>query len=260
MKKKWAIVFFGLWLYQLLPAQISIGDSAKSFILPDFSGHPVSLDQYAGEIILLNFFASWCPPCQVEAPQLEDSIWQVYQNDGVTVLGVDFQETSSIVSQFMQQNQLTYPVVLDTDGSVFSTYGFTILPSNVLIGRDGNIVWIEEGFNIPRFVHLVDSLVNTSSSKPPPHGNFIAGSFELQSIYPNPFNNTTNVLIEIFEAGSITLKINDITGREFFTRTLTLGVGEYQLPLSFPSRASGLYFLSIQGRNQTKVSKIVYQK
>lgn len=260
MKKILAIIFAVLWLYQSLAAQISVGDSAMNFTLPDFSGQPINLQQYSGDIILLNFFATWCPPCQVEAPQLEDSIWQVYQNDGVTVLGVDFRESATTVSQFMQQNQLSYPVVLDISGSVFSAHGFTILPSNVLIGRNGKVVWVEEGFDIPRFIRLVDSLVNASSVDPPPNGNLIAGTFKLHSIYPNPFNNTTNVLIEIFEAGAVTVKIYDITGREFFTQTLYLNNGEHLLPLSLPSRASGLYFLSIQGGNQTKMSKLVYQK
>jgi len=249
-----------MWLYQLLPAQITVGDSAINFTLPDFSGRPINLQQYAGDIILLNFFATWCPPCQVEAPQLEDSIWQVYQNEGVTVLGVDFQESATTVSQFMQQNNLTYPVILDTSGSVFSAHGFTILPSNVLIGRNGKVVWVEEGFDIPRFVRLVDSLVNTSSVDPPSDENLIAGTFELQSIYPNPFNNTTNIFVEVFQAGELKFKVYDITGREFFTQTLLLGSGDHLLPLSLPSRASGLYFLSIQGGNQTRVSKLVYQK
>ncbi|HID38152.1 MAG TPA: TlpA family protein disulfide reductase [Calditrichaeota bacterium] len=73
-------------------AQIGVGDSIIPFNLPDTAGHSISSDDFAGQILLLNFFATWCGPCKIEAPQLEDSIWQVYMDRGVTVLGLDFQE------------------------------------------------------------------------------------------------------------------------------------------------------------------------
>ena len=67
-----------------------------------------------GDIILLNFFATWCVPCQIEAPQLEDSIWQVYKHNGVTALGIDVLESLSPLTGFIKQDNLSYPVVRDT--------------------------------------------------------------------------------------------------------------------------------------------------
>jgi peroxiredoxin len=231
VKNRWFTLLVTLCLNQALPAQISVGDSVPNFTLPDLNGQMRQLQEYVGDIILINFFASWCPPCQVEAPQLEDSIWQVYQNDQVTVLGVDLQEPAFIVSQFMQQYNLTYPVVLDTDGSVFSAYGFTILPSNVLVGRDGKIVWIEEGF-VPRTLEL--------------------------GIYPNPTNSTVKVEFPVEGIREYTISLYDVSGRLVSRQEYQNFIeGEKKIHLiNLHQESSGIYFLTVETDHWRTTRKI----
>jgi peroxiredoxin len=88
MPRKIIIQLFFLILCRICYAQVSVGDPAINFNLPDTNNVYHTLQEFSGDILLINFFASWCIPCQEEAPLLEDSIWQVYGNQGVTVLGI----------------------------------------------------------------------------------------------------------------------------------------------------------------------------
>jgi peroxiredoxin len=260
MKKYIFLIFLAYNFNAQLYSQVSIGDPAINFTLPNLSNQPVSLQQFAGDIILLNFFATWCPPCQIEAPQLEDSIWQAYMNQGVTVLGVDLQESAGAVFQFRQQYNLTYPMVLDVNGAVFSAYGFTIIPSNVLIGRDGRIVWIEEGFDIPRFVNLIDSLVQLTDINLSPQSTAKPETFKLLGTYPNPFNNATNIRLNILKSGNLQIDLFDITGRSLFSDSYRVSPGEIRVPLKFSDFASGTYIYMLTMGNRQVSGRLIYQK
>jgi peroxiredoxin len=260
MKKYIFLIFLVYNLNTPLYSQISIGDPVINFTLPNLSNQPVSLQQFAGDIILINFFATWCPPCQIEAPQLEDSIWQVYMNQGVTVLGVDLQESAGAVFQFRQQYNLTYPMVLDINGSVFSAYGFTIIPSNVLVGRDGRIVWIEEGFDIPRFVNLIDSLVQLTDINLYPQSVVKPESFELLGAYPNPFNSKTNIRVNVLKSGMLKMDLFDITGRSLFSNRYRVSRGVTQVPVQFSDFASGIYLYTLSMEKQQITGRLIYQR
>ena len=193
-------------------AQVAVGDTAINFVLPDTTGNPVNLQDFSGDVVLLNFFGSWCIPCQIEAPQLEDSIWNVFKNRGFTLIGVDFQETLPPLLNFIHLYDLTFPIVRDTVGAVFIDYGLIVFPSNVLINQNGVVVWIEPGFDIPLMKRLIDSLLNVSSV-PPNKSNKLPSQIELISTYPNPFNNQTNIKVALNKSAMTNLKIYDISGQ-----------------------------------------------
>ena len=259
MKKYLLQIYLVITITSVSLSQVSIGDPVINFTLPNLSNQPVSLQQFAGDIILINFFATWCPPCQIEAPQLEDSIWQIYMHQGVTVLGVDLQESAGAVLQFRQQYNLTYPMVLDVSGSVFSSYGFSIIPSNVLVGRDGRIVWIEEGFNIPRFVNLIDSLVQLTDIGLIPRSSANPKTFELIGVYPNPTNSDIRIEFRPNSIGEYELMISDIAGRRILNQTISAGVaGETKKHrISLNDYSSGIYFISLQSADQSQTKKLI---
>ena len=101
----------------------------------------LSLLDFKGKAIVLNFWASWCAPCQEELPLLEGA-WKRMQAQGkdVVFVGIDYQESNSTATGFLQQNGVTYPAVLDASGSVASRYGITSLPDTFFINRDGTVV------------------------------------------------------------------------------------------------------------------------
>ncbi|HET8910981.1 MAG TPA: TlpA disulfide reductase family protein [Ktedonobacteraceae bacterium] len=101
----------------------------------------LSLSSFKGRPVVLNFFASWCDPCKGEAPLLEQSWTQMQQqHKDVVFLGVDFHEPNSDATGFLRSFKITYPAVLDADGSVASKYGIVALPGTIFINRDGVVV------------------------------------------------------------------------------------------------------------------------
>ena len=135
-------------LIQLLsPATHSVTDPLVGHPAPNFTlvllhndsdKNILSLSNLKGKPIVLNFWASWCQPCKEELPLLENAWKQMQaQNKNIVFLGIDFQESNSDASSFLQQHGITYLAGLDTDGSIANKYGVSSLPQTVFIDRNG---------------------------------------------------------------------------------------------------------------------------
>jgi cytochrome c biogenesis protein CcmG/thiol:disulfide interchange protein DsbE len=113
--------------------------------LPGLSGgHSTSLASFDGKVVILNFWASWCEPCQEEAPLLERAQTQL-QRHNATVLGVTYLDASPDSEHFVRQYHLTYPNLRDTTGDFAHSYGTDQLPESFVIDRQGHIVAISRG-------------------------------------------------------------------------------------------------------------------
>ena len=116
-----------------------VGRPAASFTLTTFEGQPVSLDGLRGKVVVLNFWASWCrPACYEEAPVLERG-WRAWKDRGVTVVGVDIQDTLEAGQKFIRDFSLTFPNARDTSGKVSIDYGVYGVPETFFIDRRGRI-------------------------------------------------------------------------------------------------------------------------
>jgi peroxiredoxin len=113
---------------------------APDFTLPDVSGKKVHFKDLRGKVIFLNFFATWCEPCRLEMPAME-RLSQKYRNKGFVVLAVGMGESAKSVRAFMLELKLSFPAVVDRDGSVAFMYGVRPIPATYLIARDGQILW-----------------------------------------------------------------------------------------------------------------------
>lgn len=134
----------------LTPAKVAVSDPLAGHPAPGFSlatleqnssKSLLSLADFKGKPVVINFWASWCAPCKEELPLLEQQ-WQQAQTRGqdVVFLGIDFQEPMSDAANFLQLYHITYPIGLDTDGSVASKYGINALPQTIFINRQGMVV------------------------------------------------------------------------------------------------------------------------
>jgi cytochrome c biogenesis protein CcmG, thiol:disulfide interchange protein DsbE len=103
-----------------------------------------SLASFRGRVLVLNFWASWCEPCQVEAPLLEHAQGQLERHGG-TVLGVTYLDTSPDSQSFVRRYHLTYPNLRDSEGAFSHSYGTNQLPETFVIDRQGHIVAISRG-------------------------------------------------------------------------------------------------------------------
>jgi len=113
---------------------------APGFSLKDLNGRRVRLADFRGKIIFLNFFATWCVPCRLEMPAME-RLHREFKDKGLVVLAVDIQEGAKTVRPFVQELKLSFPALLDGDGSVAISYSVRPVPATYLISRDGRIVW-----------------------------------------------------------------------------------------------------------------------
>jgi peroxiredoxin len=127
---------------------IDQGDRAVDFTLKTLNGREVSLDDYLGSPVLINFWAAWCPPCRAEIPDLA-AAYRVHQADGLVILGVSVQDKPEIVEPFIEYMGMTYPVLLDTDAQVMNTYRLLGLPTTIVVNREGRILARHSGIITP---------------------------------------------------------------------------------------------------------------
>ena len=122
---------------ELAPAP-EIGYPAPDFTLLDLEGNQITLSEFRGKTVFINFWATWCPPCRAEMPEIE-AVYQEYKDKDVEVIGVDIVETKDEVRQFVQQYGYSWTFVLDTTGEVATTYNIAAIPTSFFIDKEGII-------------------------------------------------------------------------------------------------------------------------
>jgi|ADGO01.1.fsa_nt_gi peroxiredoxin len=118
---------------------------APSFTLPSRSGDMVSLDQLKGQVVMLNFWASWCGPCRQEMPLL-DQMYKRYSSLGFTLLGVNVEANTKDAERWLADTPVSFPILFDRDSKVSQLYNVSAMPSTVFIDRKGNIRYLHRGY------------------------------------------------------------------------------------------------------------------
>ncbi|MBW7652049.1 redoxin domain-containing protein [Anoxybacillus sp. ST4] len=148
--KKWIaiivlFVFFAYMLWehmierQTVTTGIQIGMKAPDFSLETIDGKTVQLSQFHGKIVIVNFWATWCPPCRAEMPDMQ-TFYEKYHNQvEIVAVNVMVRDSREKVSQFIKDYRLTFPVVLDVDGHVMKQYEIQPIPTSFIIDRQGMI-------------------------------------------------------------------------------------------------------------------------
>jgi cytochrome c biogenesis protein CcmG/thiol:disulfide interchange protein DsbE len=121
-----------------------LGEPAPPFTLALLDGSQVALRDLRGQVVVLNFWASWCDPCRREAPELQQ-VWEQYQDRGVAFLGVTFQDARGASQAFIERFGLTYPNGVDERGRISQAYGVVAVPETFVIDRDGKIAFVHIG-------------------------------------------------------------------------------------------------------------------
>ncbi len=119
---------------------------APDFALKSDSGENLRLSELRGDVVLINFWASWCGPCRQEMPLLS-GLHEQYRDLGFTVLGVNVEENSEAARKLLRDMPVSFPVLFDTDSAVSKQYDVMAMPSTVLVDRDGNMRYLHRGFN-----------------------------------------------------------------------------------------------------------------
>jgi peroxiredoxin len=112
---------------------------AVDFELEDLDGRMISLSSMHGKVIFLNFWATWCPPCRAEMPSME-KLYNRFASRDFEIIAIDLQEKNKQVSKFVDDNDLTFKILLDKTGSTGAAYGARSIPTTYIIDRDGSVL------------------------------------------------------------------------------------------------------------------------
>ena len=140
---------------------IKDGMVAPDFEVEMFDGSKVKLADLKGKVVLLNFWATWCPPCRAELTRVEKDIIEKFKGEPFVFLPVSRGEKKETVAAFREKMGYTFPMGLDTDQSVYKKYAVTYIPRNFLIDKKGKVVKASVGYDEAEFAELVKLIEET---------------------------------------------------------------------------------------------------
>jgi peroxiredoxin len=132
-----------------------VGQPAPDFTVATLDGGPFTLGAHLGQVVLVNWFATWCPPCREEMPHLQREVWEVFGPRGLVMISVARQEEADVVAPFVKKHGTTWPFGLDPDRVAYAQYAEAYIPRNTVIGRDGRIIFQSEGFAAEDFQAMI---------------------------------------------------------------------------------------------------------
>jgi peroxiredoxin len=133
-----------------------VGQHAPDFTVPTLGGGPFTLSEQRGQVVLINWFATWCPPCQEEMPHLQSEVWERFRGEDFVMISVAREETAEVVAPFIKKYQVTWPFGLDTDRAAYARYAEAFIPRNTVVDRDGAIIFQSSGFERPDFDRMIE--------------------------------------------------------------------------------------------------------
>jgi len=117
---------------------------APTFNLQDTNGQRYRLADFAGKILVVNFWATWCPPCRKEMPSMQ-RMWRALQADGVELVAIDFGDEKDVVAEFAAEATIEFPLLLDKKGAVLQDFKAIGLPTTYVIDRNGKLAYVATG-------------------------------------------------------------------------------------------------------------------
>lgn len=126
-------------------AALAPSGAAPDFALKSLDGPNLRLKEQRGQVVMVNFWATWCGPCRVEMPHLA-RLYDKYRGSGFQLLGVNVDEDPNAAASLAQKLGLKFPILLDTEKRVSRMYDLTTMPSTVLIDRDGKVRYVHRGY------------------------------------------------------------------------------------------------------------------
>jgi peroxiredoxin len=132
------------------PTALAAGTAGSATPAPDFelplrSGSAVRLADLRGQVVMLNFWASWCAPCRQEFPIL-DEMYRKYQPMGFTLLGINVESETKDAERFLSAMPVSFPIAFDLENAVSGKYSVSAMPTTLLVDRKGNVRWLHRAY------------------------------------------------------------------------------------------------------------------
>ena len=137
------------------------GMEAPNFTVEMFDGETIRLSDLRGKVVLVNFWATWCPPCREELARVQTDIIDRFAGQEFVFLPISRGEEYQTVAAFRKRMGYTFPMGLDPDPKIFRRYAQKAIPRNFLIDRDGKVVLASIGYDKKEFAHLIETIEKT---------------------------------------------------------------------------------------------------
>ncbi len=134
---------------------LKVGNNLPAFTTQSLSGKTFSSDGLKGKVVLINFWATWCPPCKAELPLLQKNIYDKIKDKNFAVLCISRGEKDDVVKKFIEQNKYTFPVYLDSETKTYNLFASKYIPRNFVIGKDGKVKLATVGFSKEEFEKMI---------------------------------------------------------------------------------------------------------
>lgn len=135
---------------------IKVGDHMPDFTIVSDDGSKLASSSFKGKVILVNLFATWCPPCQKELAAVKETLWPKYKdNKNFALLVIGREHTDADLKAYNEKKGFTFPLYPDKDRSIFSAFAKNLIPRTYLIGKDGKVVYTSIGYTDEEFAQLM---------------------------------------------------------------------------------------------------------
>ena len=137
---------------------VKVGDDVPEFVVEMFDGQKINIKDLKGKIVLINFWATWCPPCQEELKRVQKEIIDRFKGKDFVFLAISREESKEQVKKFRERNGYTFPMGLDPERKIYSKFATATIPRNFIIYNKGKIVEIEVGYTKEAFAKMIEKL------------------------------------------------------------------------------------------------------
>lgn len=138
---------------------IKVGDQMPAFTIVSDNGQTIKSAELKGKVVLVTFFATWCPPCQKELPEVETKIWNKYKdNKNFRLLVIGREHNDSELAKYNEKKGFTYPLYPDKNRAIFGAFAKNLIPRNYLIGKNGNVIYTSKGYSPEEFEQLLEAI------------------------------------------------------------------------------------------------------
>ncbi|WP_165157410.1 TlpA disulfide reductase family protein [Parabacteroides sp. ZJ-118] len=149
------------------PGIVKVGDAMPSFTIISDDGSTLRSASLRGKVILVNFFATWCPPCQKELAAFQQTLWPRYKdNKDFVLLVIGREHSDADLRKYNERKGFDFPLYPDKSRAIFGAFAKSLIPRGYLVGKDGRILYASEGYTEEEFAGLMTKIEDALKQEP----------------------------------------------------------------------------------------------